>query len=76
MVWMSGGESRREPVPVERRSPYPSRSPRLTSGRRRDDKSGQWTLTRKLVLVILIFLVDVVCLAGDALLLRNEYCGW
>jgi hypothetical protein len=50
------------------------RPSRLTTGRRSTDKKDGVSLVTKVTVVILIFLVDVVCLAGDALLLRNTDC--
>jgi hypothetical protein len=58
---------------VERRyfRERPSRSG--MGGRRSTDSVGQGHITvTKVTLVILVFLVDVVCLAGDALLLRSS----
>lgn len=58
---------------AERRSPTTQHRASGRTGRRSTDIKGVITV-RKLTLIILLFLVDVVCLAGDTLLLRHDQC--
>lgn len=58
---------------AERRSPRVQYRAFGKTGRRSTDIKGVITV-KKLTLIILLFLVDVVCLAGDTLLLRHDQC--
>lgn len=46
----------------------------IETGRRSTDRKDGYSMMAKATVFVLIFLIDVVCLAGDALLLRNDSC--
>jgi hypothetical protein len=62
------------PESGERRDPERYRTAGLTTGRRSTDRNESRITMSKFVIVVLVFLVDVVCLAGDTLFLRNTDC--
>lgn len=63
------------PQSAERRSEERRhRTSGLRTGRRSTDGGHEYGWVAKATAFTLIFLIDVVCLAGDALLLRNDSC--